>query len=397
MSEANTTRLQTLFFQAEQTATTYSTVLYCISFAEKNIDCKRNMMVSGSVAIAINNSLDGDDEIHHESHADQTESTSAQIVVHLAANRIGLPPSKLEHLLHTMNAELISEAWQLQFLDSTNYRDMGFPIGLVSSIRRIIHELEMENMANEGYESNDNDVDTPMSSMDLTAQNLGVTEEDAAEQPGMKRISDITISQRLSDSFMLTGMKWSAHPHLSSGKGQNVGKGQNKDLPPVSAPRRTLDSSSNRVRISDITLSKRLSNSLMQAGVMAQSNKDLPPVSARRHSSIHNRSIRSPNHEHSQSMPPRPLRRPTVVDAQTMKMVDFDDFSAAESLSMDSVGMLFVSKHDGTGADPNGSMAVVTGSLKDLRKYLVEGVDCTIDEVAENESKLSDGEPDQQM
>lgn len=67
----------------------------------------------------------------------------AQALVQLAAYRIDLNPSHLSRIVQKMDDEVVTELWQLKFLDSINWQGLGAPIGLVAAIRACLQEKEI--------------------------------------------------------------------------------------------------------------------------------------------------------------------------------------------------------------------------------------------------------------
>lgn len=372
--------------------------------------------MTDSAEFTIDNSLA--DEINDETHDEVLPSSTARNLVELAAYRIDLQPSKLKHLLQIMEEELITEVWQLHYLDSANWKDMGFPIGLVASIRRLLHEKDIAECTDKNefaikptfdgmpsysisIKSSNNKRDPSRTdSIDETDDELsaatepetpmlssGVPPKESNTTGGgssTKRISDITLSERLCNRIFSTGMLLSPH-HVSKqitgnsgGISQIFHRASAKDQPPVSASRRSWKTACHSPTRSP-TRSSRSGSSLNQRSQKQQQQQ-----------ANSNNCLRT-------SMPPRPSRRPTLHDTQNMTKLDFDDLSdTAESFAMDNVGMFIVESNEERKkkVDNNSSMDVVTGSLKDLTKYLSEGADSTIDEVAESESKRSDGSDD---
>jgi hypothetical protein len=75
--------------------------------------------------------------------ADATNA-SAEAIVQDAAVRIGLAAdnSALQNVCNHMKQELVKEEWQLQFIDSFQWKELGAPIGLVAAIRVAILEQQ---------------------------------------------------------------------------------------------------------------------------------------------------------------------------------------------------------------------------------------------------------------
>ena len=71
--------------------------------------------------------------------------SAAQALVQLAAYRIDLSPRHLQVVVDKLDEEFVTELWQLSFLDSINWKDLGAPIGLVAAIRACLQEKEESN------------------------------------------------------------------------------------------------------------------------------------------------------------------------------------------------------------------------------------------------------------
>jgi WD40 repeat protein len=71
-------------------------------------------------------------------------ASSAEAIVQDAAVRIGLATdnSTLQNVCNRLKEELVIEEWQLQFIDSFQWKELGAPIGLVAAIRRTILEQQ---------------------------------------------------------------------------------------------------------------------------------------------------------------------------------------------------------------------------------------------------------------
>mmetsp|Transcript_12453 Transcript_12453/g.29679 ORF Transcript_12453/g.29679 Transcript_12453/m.29679 type:complete len:386 (+) Transcript_12453:86-1243(+) len=372
--------------------------------------------------LSLDNSFDKDinDEANPaEASNNNVLASPAQTLVEMAAYRIDLDPSKVKFLLHIMKEELITETWQLHYMDSANWRDMGFPIGLVASIRRLMHEKDMAesghklhkneygfnghpsdefgchasrgtplfsnaaslNSSHQQAPTNDDDdessttePETSLMSPELPLKEAEFAPEPATDEgPNTRRMSDITLSERLSTRLHISS------PHapkqkLGSSKNESQAiKTSTRDRPPVSAPRRS---------------SQKWLNAVVD-----------PPARSPTRSSSRSSSNRHKAQNLRTSMPLRPLRRPTIHDTPNMKF-DLDDLSDTESFAVESVGMVIVGSKESEekAADLNNasSMAVVTANFGDMRDLLVGGVDPTIDEVGESESKLSEGSKDSQ-
>eukprot|EP00934_Nitzschia_sp_Nitz4_P001958 Nitzschia sp. Nitz4//scaffold87_size112219//39947//40441//NITZ4_004069-RA/size112219-processed-gene-0.4-mRNA-1//1//CDS//3329559354//1958//frame0 len=67
---------------------------------------------------------------------------SAAQMVEFAAYRIDLEPERVQPVLDRLEEEAIREEWQLQFLDSINFETMGFPLGLVASVRSCLEDKQ---------------------------------------------------------------------------------------------------------------------------------------------------------------------------------------------------------------------------------------------------------------
>jgi hypothetical protein len=77
--------------------------------------------------------------------------SSAAALVEVAAYRIDLDQDRLDVVLDNLWKECIKEEWQLQHLDSLNYRMLQVPIGLAASIRACL--LEKQYVEEDGYGS----------------------------------------------------------------------------------------------------------------------------------------------------------------------------------------------------------------------------------------------------
>jgi len=164
--------------------------------------------------IPLVNNYDDDDEMKETGSSFPGYSnempSSAQALVQAAAYRIDLSPSKLKILLRTMKEELVTEMWQLNYMDVPSWREMGFPVGLIASIRTALEEEELL----EGEEIQDSKgshrrraIANDNSSGDLvvpkaTSLRQRMTTSGDSEEPdddgGFKRrVSDITLSERL--------------------------------------------------------------------------------------------------------------------------------------------------------------------------------------------------------
>ena len=77
--------------------------------------------------------------------SDEKTPSAAQALVQLAAYRIDLSPRHLEVVVDRLDEEFITELWQLSFLDSVNWKELGAPIGLVAAIRACLQEKEESN------------------------------------------------------------------------------------------------------------------------------------------------------------------------------------------------------------------------------------------------------------
>jgi hypothetical protein len=76
--------------------------------------------------------------------------SSADLVVQDAASRIGLTDSAiLDRLRNNMRDEFVIEDWQLLEMDSSQWKDLGVPIGLAAAIRNSIRELQAVQANNE--------------------------------------------------------------------------------------------------------------------------------------------------------------------------------------------------------------------------------------------------------
>jgi WD40 repeat protein len=73
-------------------------------------------------------------------------ASSAEAIVQDAAARIGLATddSIVTNVYHRMKEELVKEEWQLQFIDSFQWKELGAPIGLVAAIRCVIAEQQQQ-------------------------------------------------------------------------------------------------------------------------------------------------------------------------------------------------------------------------------------------------------------
>jgi hypothetical protein len=75
-------------------------------------------------------------------------SSSAQVVVQQAATQLGLLATPtgdtndnnelLESICRRMREEHVDEKWQLELIDSFQWKELGAPIGLVAAVRSII-------------------------------------------------------------------------------------------------------------------------------------------------------------------------------------------------------------------------------------------------------------------
>ncbi|CAJ1958216.1 unnamed protein product [Cylindrotheca closterium] len=354
--------------------------------------------------ITLDNSFD--DDMNDETNPTQPSnrmlaSSAAESLVEMAAYRIDLEPSKVKFLQHIMKKELITEVWQLHYMDSANWREMGFPIGLVASIRRLMHEKDMTESGRKPFKkeydcisgfNNDELRSHVFKGMPSHTANMAgfKTDDDyddgesVATEPGtpievpqkrgasakMKRISDITLSERLSNRLLISpyGPKQKLDSSNTDSPQTIKASSSIKDQPPVSAPRR-----SSKKGVHAGTHSPALSP------IRTNQNKTEGQVPCLR-----------------TSMPVRPLRRPTIHDRPDMKF-DLDDLSDTGSFSMESVGLIIAeSKGREQKVGIDASMRVVNGSFEDIRDLFVEGAESTIDEVGESESKFSDDSKDGQ-
>jgi WD40 repeat protein len=71
-------------------------------------------------------------------------ASSAEAIVQDAAARIGLATddSIVTNVSHRMQQDHVKEEWQLRFIDSFQWKDLGAPIGLVAAIRCVIAEQQ---------------------------------------------------------------------------------------------------------------------------------------------------------------------------------------------------------------------------------------------------------------
>ncbi|KAL3941608.1 MAG: hypothetical protein SGBAC_004056 [Bacillariaceae sp.] len=190
-----------------------------------------------------------DDEMHDETFPNDVIEASKnhllvspiQNLVEMATYRIDFEPSKVKFLLQIMEEELITKVWQLQYMDSANWRDMGFPIGLVASIRRLMHE---NGMTEPGEKHNNNEYGfkgypSPAATELEPQEEAGAAREGShGEGTNMKRISDITISERLSNRLLISPYRPKKKISSANNDGQAI-KVSTKDEAPVSAPRRS--------------------------------------------------------------------------------------------------------------------------------------------------------------
>ena len=95
-----------------------------------------------------------------------SSSSSATTVVQLAAEKIHLDSEVTAQILERLDLEAIHEEWQLHYLDSFQYESLGFPMGLVASIRRDLmifpntpysnNDSSCNSMPNLNYSNNSN-------------------------------------------------------------------------------------------------------------------------------------------------------------------------------------------------------------------------------------------------
>jgi WD40 repeat protein len=71
-------------------------------------------------------------------------NATADDIIHDAAVRIGLATNDLvlTTVYHRIKEENVKEEWQLQFIDSFQWKELGAPIGLVAAIRCVIAEQQ---------------------------------------------------------------------------------------------------------------------------------------------------------------------------------------------------------------------------------------------------------------
>ena len=69
-------------------------------------------------------------------------NSSAAALIQVAAYRIDLEPAIVDRVLLRLEEECIKEEWQLKFVDSCNWKQMGTPIGLQASIRSCLQEKD---------------------------------------------------------------------------------------------------------------------------------------------------------------------------------------------------------------------------------------------------------------
>jgi hypothetical protein len=69
-----------------------------------------------------------------------------EAIVHEAAVRIGLATNHcvVQNVCNRMNEELVTEEWQLEFIDSLQWEKLGAPIGLVAAVRSVLSSQQQE-------------------------------------------------------------------------------------------------------------------------------------------------------------------------------------------------------------------------------------------------------------
>lgn len=286
-------------------------------------------------------------EIHYHYDEEMRESlptapSPAQALVQAAAYRIDLDPSKLKTLLQTMKEEMVTERWQLNFMDFPCWREMGFPIGLIASIRALMKEEELEesentrNSKSKSIQSQDDPseyssvlVASKAALQDIVQDSEEHSDRNIPEPESLKRrISDITMSERF--SFQKMG-------------------GILKSPPPSSKP--SMDPIFSPI-FSPNNLKAHLEYKNKEFSASANSLlTDMPPVAAHRRGSSQTAGtrVRSParhnrnedtDAEHKRrtsiEMPLRPSRRPTITSLGDLAS-GIDDPSEVESLAMESV------------------------------------------------------------
>ncbi|CAJ1958218.1 unnamed protein product [Cylindrotheca closterium] len=271
-------------------------------------------------------------------YSSETMPSSAQVLVQAAAYRIDLDPSKLSFLLHAMNEELVTELWQLQYMDFPSWRELGFPVGLIASIRALLEEEESsdheeaanKNGAHRRAIASDNST-TELAVPKATWQQARMRASEQDNRGIKKRLSDITLSERFSfrtsimsppSSKPKSGSPAGSPMYFSvQSKSQKSEPRSNRifmpvaDIPPTSPPRRS--SSRSKVR-----------------SPMQPSSRDQ-----------HQEKTEEQRRRSSFEMPLRPSRRPTITDLESLFQGIGEKYLASSS---DSVGGSMTSTSGGT-------------------------------------------------
>jgi len=253
------------------------------------------------------------ESVNDDGHSNEMP-TSAQALVQAAAYRIDLDPSRLKILLQAMKEELVTETWQLNYMDFPSWREMGFPVGLIASIRAVKEEEEQELEQSENTRNKNRSPRSGGTSeysselVELKASLLAMFNngEDGSHK---RRISDITMSE----SFRSKGINFSPK-HLNVPRSQHLSRDR-----------------SSRLFTREASVSSFLA--------------DMPPTAAHRRRSSKTRA-RSPRRQpmgndtdpkqKSIAIPICPSRRPTLTDLASLTK-GIDDPSEVESLGLESI------------------------------------------------------------
>lgn len=263
-------------------------------------------------------------------YSNEMSSSAAQALVQTAAYRIDLNPSKLGIFLHAMDAELVTEMWQLQFMDFPSWREMGFPVGLIASIRAVLEEEE--EVESEEVESKQDTYRNAIRSDSPTTElvvpkasfrpRMNRSEAGTHDKEVKRRVSDITLSERFSfRSAMLS----------PPARKTRFGSTSPKHLT-FQSERRNLDRSA-RMHMREASVKSFLT--------------DTPPISAPRRSSSRSKKARSPRQplrdpvekqklarRSSITMPLCPSRRPTFTDLESLVQSIEDPSTIGESFTV---------------------------------------------------------------
>ena len=73
-------------------------------------------------------------------------SSAAAAMILIAAYRVDIPQAIVQRVLKRLEEEFIGEEWQLEYMDSQNWKEVGAPLGLVMAVRHCFMEVKTASM-----------------------------------------------------------------------------------------------------------------------------------------------------------------------------------------------------------------------------------------------------------